>query len=228
MPAADPIPTPGGFYARFGKRALDLGVASLALLALLPLLAVAALLVRASSPGPIFFRQDRLGRDGRIFRILKFRTMTDRPRGHHHEVLPGNPEVTRVGAVLRRTKIDELPQLLHVLAGQMSLVGPRPDLPAHLPGYTPLARARLLVRPGLTGLAQIHGNIYLTWEQRWHYDADYVRRLGFGLDLHIILSTFRVLAGDEKRYLRPPPVDSPEASEAPKSVPGRNQPPEPN
>jgi lipopolysaccharide/colanic/teichoic acid biosynthesis glycosyltransferase len=186
------------------KRAIDVGAALPALVALSPVLLVAALLVRRSSPGPVLFRQARLGYRGRVFTLYKLRTMTDRPRVAHAEIRAGNPEVTPAGAVLRRFKIDELPQLLNVVRGDMSLVGPRPALPAQLAEYTPLALRRLEVRPGLTGLAQVNGNIALSWPERWAYDARYVDELSLALDLRILLRTLGVLLRGEQAYWRAP------------------------
>lgn len=193
-----------GFYRRRGKRFLDLALTVPALLALAPALAAIALAVRLDSPGPALFRQSRAGLGGEPFELLKFRTMTDRRRDVHHEVHAGHPEVTRVGSVLRRFKLDELPQLWHVVSGKMSLVGPRPDLPEHLPSYDEHGRKRLLVPPGCTGLAQVRGSIHLTWPERWRWDARYVDRLSLATDLKILAQTVGVLLLGEKRYLERP------------------------
>lgn len=190
-------------YRRWGKRALDLSLASSALVVSGPALLALAALIRLDSPGSPFFLQRRLGRQGATFRILKLRTMTARDRRVGGEVLAGNPEVTRVGAILRRLKLDELPQLLNVVRGDMSLVGPRPDIPEHLESYTPTALERLQVRPGMTGLAQIQGNIFLSWPERWEYDAEYVRRLSLETDLWIALRTLGVIVLGEQKFLRP-------------------------
>lgn len=183
------------------KRAIDIVLAVVALIALSPVLLVAAVLTRLSSPGPIFFRQERLGYRGRTFSIYKFRTMTDKPRAAT-EAFGNHPEVTAVGAVLRRLKIDELPQVINVLIGDMSIVGPRPGLPEQLAEYTPQAWRRLDVRPGLTGLAQVNGNIYLSWPERWEYDAQYVETLTWWLDLRIILKTVAVVLAGEHVFAR--------------------------
>ena len=128
--------------------------------------------------------------------------MTHKQRHNHTEILPDNPEVTRIGRSLRRFKIDELPQLLNVLGGDMSIVGPRPALPSQLESYNMVGHKRLEVRPGLTGLAQINGNILLSWPERWVYDKQYVENLSLLLDLKIILKTFRIIFKGEKIGLK--------------------------
>src|SRR5213075_688292 len=128
-----------------------------------------------------------LGRNAQTFEALKFRTMTDKPRVPDTLYYTGDPnEVTRIGRFLRRTKLDELPQILNVLMGDMSLVGPRPQLAVQLQDFDENAKLRLLVRPGLTGMAQTHGNVGLTWPERWAYDAEYVRRMSLALDVRLI------------------------------------------
>ena len=191
-------------YRAFGKRLLDLCVSVPALLAIAPLFAVIAAAVKLTSRGPVFFVQERLGRNGQTFRTLKFRTMTDRQRTSHQELFGKTDEITAVGFWLRRFKLDELPQLWNIVNGDMSLVGPRPALPAQLTEYTELARQRLLVRPGLTGLAQVHGNIFLTWPERWVYDAEYVRRVSLMLDGWIVARTVAVVVLGEGRFLKTP------------------------
>jgi undecaprenyl phosphate N,N'-diacetylbacillosamine 1-phosphate transferase len=209
-------PLAHSFYRRRGKRLLDLLLAGLLLLALLPVATVAALLIWLTSPGPVVFVQPRIGKGGRVFRAYKFRTMLDRPRrpDPHHEIVGRDPEVTAVGYWLRRFKLDELPQLVNVLRGEMSLVGPRPALLPHLAEFDALARRRLLVTPGLTGLAQVHGNIYLPWPQRWRYDAHYVEALSLRLDLWILVRTLGVILWGEACWLHEPATvaeGSPEA-----------------
>ncbi|MEZ7206966.1 sugar transferase [Pseudoalteromonas sp. DY56-GL79] len=179
------------------KRLFDICITSLVLLALLPLLVIVAILIKATSHGPIFFLQARLGKHGQVFNIYKFRTMTDAKRDFNVQVTQGNSEVTMVGNVIRRLKIDELPQLFNVLKGDMSIVGPRPCLPALQSEFNEDGKKRLLVRPGLTGLAQVNGNIHLTWEQRWAFDSQYVSNQTLYLDVKIILRTVMVvLFGD--------------------------------
>jgi undecaprenyl phosphate N,N'-diacetylbacillosamine 1-phosphate transferase len=191
-------------YRRVLKRILDLVASALALVVLSPWIALTALLVRITSHGPALFVQERLGRRGTTFRAYKFRTMTHVERTPDLEITAGNPEVTAVGAFLRRFKIDELPQLLNVLRGDMSLVGPRPALVRDLARYDEVTRRRLDVRPGLTGLAQIHGGIHLTWPERWRYDVRYVDEMSFALDVRILFRTIAVLfLGEDKLLERP-------------------------
>jgi lipopolysaccharide/colanic/teichoic acid biosynthesis glycosyltransferase len=194
------------WYRRWGKRLFDMTSSAAALVALGVPLAAIAILVRLDSPGPAFFNQDRVGRGGRRFRLYKFRTMTHRKRRVTREIMPGHTEVTRVGALLRRLKLDEFPQILNVLIGDMSVVGPRPTIAEQLPGFTELAWKRLDVRPGLTGLAQISGNIHLTWPERWQYDAAYVDDITLKRDLGILAQTVVVIARGEERFVKRPPA----------------------
>jgi lipopolysaccharide/colanic/teichoic acid biosynthesis glycosyltransferase len=182
------------------KRCADVALAGLALAALLPLLLAFGLLVVIDSPGSALFTQDRLGHNGRVFKLYKFRTMTNAPRVVNAEVRADNPELTRIGRWLRRFKVDELPQLWNVLRGDMSIVGPRPAMPEQEQILNADGRRRLEVRPGLTGLAQVSGNIYLSWEQRWRLDRQYVENLSFMLDVRIILRTVAVIAMGEERF----------------------------
>lgn len=202
-----------GLYRRWGKRALDLALTAFALLLLWPLLLLVALLIKLTSRGPVLFRQERLGRDAVTFMAYKFRTMTDKPRVPDTLAYSGDPsEITTFGRFLRRTKLDELPQIFNILRGEMSIVGPRPQLPAQLVEFDDNARLRLLVSPGLTGLAQVNGNTVLTWKERWHYDAEYVRSLTFALDCRILFRTIGVLVAGEERFTRKPDVTQRESS----------------
>lgn len=191
-------------YRIVGKRLFDLAVCLPIFVLTLPLLIATAVLVRLDSRGPVFFVQERLGRFGSTFLTYKFRTMTHRERVATAEVLPGHSEVTRIGSWLRRFKIDELPQLLNILKGEMSLVGPRPALPEHIHDYDKNGLRRLLTRPGLTGLAQINGNIYLSWPERWMYDAEYVDKVSARQDAVILLRTVAVVFLGEERFLNRP------------------------
>lgn len=193
-------------YRTFGKRLLDLCVSLPVVIVLSPLFVVVALLIKLTSRGPIFFVQDRLGLGGSTFATLKFRTMTDKPRAVLGEIIGKTDEVTTIGFWLRRFKIDELPQLWNIVRGDMSLVGPRPAVPAQRSEYTPLAERRLQVRPGLTGLAQVRGNIHLAWPERWVYDAEYVEQLSLRLDISIAIRTVGVVLLGEERFLQPPNV----------------------
>jgi undecaprenyl phosphate N,N'-diacetylbacillosamine 1-phosphate transferase len=192
------------FYRRCGKRWLDVVLSILAIIVLLPFFLIIAVLIRLDSPGPVLFFQERLGFNGKIFRIPKFRTMTDQTRTPDREIHPCDPELTRVGAFLRRYKIDELVQIFNVLLGQMSVVGPRPALPRQLAEYDENGRKRLMVKPGLSGLAQVHGNIYLSWPERWKWDARYVDECSLGLDLWIIGRTIAVQIRGEEKFLEIP------------------------
>jgi undecaprenyl phosphate N,N'-diacetylbacillosamine 1-phosphate transferase len=186
-------------YSQYTKRLVDVVIAVVLLALLFPVLAIVAALIAADSAGPVIFSQTRVGRDARIFRLHKFRTMTDVRRTVSVEIYDGaHAEVTRVGAWLRRFKIDELPQLWNVLRGEMSLVGPRPCMPEQLATLNVDGRMRLRVRPGLTGLAQVNGNIFLSWPQRWVFDRDYVENLSFRMDIGILRRTLRVVIFGER------------------------------
>ena len=155
--------TPYGPYEKYIKRPLDCVLAACALILLSPVLLVVAILVRLKLGAPVIFHQERPGKDERIFRLCKFRTMTDE-RDERGELLPDAERLTRFGAVLRRTSLDELPELVNILKGDMAIVGPRPLLVRYLPYYTAREKRRHEVRPGLTGLAQVSGRNYVGWE----------------------------------------------------------------
>lgn len=176
------------FYRRLGKRAIDCAVAGTALVVLAPLLLVVGLAVRLRLGAPVLFSQIRPGRDGRPFRMWKFRSMTD-ARDANGELLPDANRLTSFGRWLRQTSLDELPELWNVLVGDMSLVGPRPLLMEYLPRYDDVQRRRHDVRPGITGLAQVRGRNAVPWEQRFTYDVEYVDRHGLALDAWIIWKT---------------------------------------
>jgi lipopolysaccharide/colanic/teichoic acid biosynthesis glycosyltransferase len=176
-------------YKRFGKRAFDLVASLSGLLLAAPLLAVLAILVRRRLGAPVLFRQERPGYGGKLFTILKFRTMTDarRPNG---DVLPDEERLTGLGRFLRSTSLDELPELLNVLKGDMSLVGPRPLLTEYLALYTPQEMRRHEVRPGISGWAQVNGRNTLDWEDKFVLDVWYVDNMSPALDLRILGLTF--------------------------------------
>jgi lipopolysaccharide/colanic/teichoic acid biosynthesis glycosyltransferase len=168
------------------------------LVVLSPFLILIAVVIKLDSRGPVFYRQDRAGRNGHSFRILKFRSMTVGAEhvGSKMKVERNDARITRVGAPLRRTSLDEIPQLFNVLSGAMSLVGPRPGLPYQAEQYTETQRRRLLVGPGITGWAQVNGRNALDWGQRIELDLEYVDALSFGMDLRILLRTIpAVLSG---------------------------------
>lgn len=176
-------------------RAFDIVVSALALLALSPLLLLAALAIRLEGGGPVLYRQRRVGRGGREFELLKLRTMVagSDPVGVGTAVTRDDPRVTRVGRILRRTSLDELPNLVNVLRGEMAIVGPRPTIPAQVTAYTPRQRRRHEVRPGLTGWAQVQGRAGIPWEERIELDVEYVDRRSARLDAHILAETVRLL-----------------------------------
>jgi lipopolysaccharide/colanic/teichoic acid biosynthesis glycosyltransferase len=177
------------------KRALDVLGASVGLTISAPLLAASALAIRLEDGGAVFFRQERVGLDGRPFEVLKLRTMIvdAHTQGAGYAVDKGDSRITRVGNLLRRTSLDELPQLWNVLRGEMSLVGPRPTLSYQVEQYTERQRRRLEVRPGLTGWAQVNGRASLSWPERIELDVWYVEHRSLSLDLRILLRTAAVL-----------------------------------
>jgi lipopolysaccharide/colanic/teichoic acid biosynthesis glycosyltransferase len=177
------------------KRAIDVAVAGTVLLAASPLLAVAAVLIRLESHGHPIYRQRRVGKDGAAFDLYKLRTMVAgaETMGAGIALEAGDSRITRVGAMLRRTSLDELPNLINVLRGEMSLVGPRPTVQVQVDRYTPRQRGRLSVRPGLTGWAQIHGRTSLPWHERIELDLWYVEHQSLRLDLRILARTVRMV-----------------------------------
>lgn len=178
-------------YRRGGKRALDLALAVPGLVLLSPLLGVVALFVRARLGSPVLFRQRRPGYCGRPFMVTKFRTMRDL-RGSNGELLPDAERLTRFGRFLRSSSLDELPELWNVIAGHMSLVGPRPLLMQYLPRYSSEQARRHEVRPGITGWAQVNGRNALSWEQKFALDVWYVDHMSLWLDLRIIMLTLSI------------------------------------
>ena len=178
------------FYNRFLKRFFDIVLSFFALVLLSPLLAVLAVLVRTKLGSPVLFTQERPGKNSKIFRLYKFRTMTDE-RDEHGELLPDDVRLTRFGQMLRSTSLDELPEFFNILRGDMSFIGPRPLLVSYLPLYNEKQRHRHDVRPGLTGLAQCSGRNLLSWEDRFDLDVEYVQNLSFGMDISIIFRTVR-------------------------------------
>lgn len=187
------------FYEERLKRPLDLFGSATLLIASAPLTAVIAIAIRSESSGEILYKQERVGRDGKPFRILKFRSML-RPQdsyGADGKLLSNYERVTRVGRLIRASSLDELPQLINVLKGEMSLIGPRPTLPYQVERYTESQKVRLEVRPGLTGLAQVSGRNALSWTEKIEKDLEYVRRISMLLDLKILLRTVLVVFRQE-------------------------------
>lgn len=177
-------------YERFLKRALDFVLSLVALVVLSPLMAVVAILVRVKLGSPVIFCQERPGKDEKIFKLYKFRSMTD-ARDENGELLPDEVRLTKFGKTLRATSLDELPELWNILKGDMAIVGPRPLAVAYLPYYTEEEHHRHDVRPGLTGLAQINGRNNLSWEEKFAFDLEYVRKESLMLDSKIILLTVK-------------------------------------
>jgi sugar transferase EpsL len=177
-----------GQYARFGKRALDIVAASLGIVLLLPLGALVAALIWCALGSPVLFRQRRPGLHGVPFTLIKFRSMAA-GCDSSGRVLPDSERLTVIGRWLRATSLDEIPELWHVLTGEMSLVGPRPLLMKYLPLYTPEQARRHEVRPGITGLAQVSGRNGLNWDERFALDVEYVTHCSFALDLRILART---------------------------------------
>lgn len=202
---------PGARLDGWWTRPLDLVVGIAATLALSPLMACLALLVRLDSPGPIFFRQERLGRDGRSFQIWKFRSMYQNSDDQHHRVAASawfaaqptdggyksrrDPRITHIGRLLRKTSLDELPQLFNVLSGEMSLVGPRPGIAYELDHYLSWYFERQRVKPGMTGLWQVSGRDLLSADEMMRLDVRYVRERTLRLDLKILVLTVPALLG---------------------------------
>ncbi|WP_066465125.1 sugar transferase [Sanguibacter suarezii] len=189
------------------KRALDATTAGLGLVLSSPIQAVVAGAVAKSLGTPVLFRQERPGLDGKIFTLVKFRTMRDSDPAHH--IVTDEDRLTRLGRVLRSTSLDELPTLWNVLKGDMSLVGPRPLLPAYLPLYSAQQARRHEVRPGITGLAQVSGRNLVSWDDRFDLDVDYVERRSLRLDLKILWATVRTvivregISADGEATMRP-------------------------
>ena len=179
-------------YARFWKRLLDFLLALTALLVLSPLLLLLTVAGAVAMRGNPFFAQPRPGRGERIFRLIKFRTMSDR-RDASGALLPDGERLNGYGRFLRKTSLDELPELFNILVGQMALVGPRPLLTAYLPLYSEEQHHRHDVRPGLTGYAQVHGRNAVPWEERFRMDVWYTQNITFRLDCRILLDTVRVV-----------------------------------
>jgi undecaprenyl phosphate N,N'-diacetylbacillosamine 1-phosphate transferase len=184
------------------KEIFDKVVALIALIILSPLFLVVAILIKIDSKGPVFFLQERVGKNGKIFKIIKFRSMTDKVRVPHSEVFLDDPEVTKFGRFMRRFQIDEIPQLINVLKGDMSLVGPRPALPDQAKKYNDFQRRRLLMKPGMTGWAAVNGNKYMTWEERIKHDVYYVEHWSPLLDFKIIYRTILVVIFGEKIFAK--------------------------
>ena len=177
-------------YAKYIKRILDLILSLMALIVLMPLMIIIGILVRINLGSPIIFKQKRPGKNEKIFTLYKFRTMTDK-RDIDGNLLPDEYRLTKFGKFLRSTSLDELPELLNIIKGDMAIVGPRPLLVEYLPYYTEEEKHRHDVRPGLTGLAQVNGRNAISWEEKLKYDTEYIKKNSFYSDLKIIVKTIK-------------------------------------
>ncbi len=182
-------------YKNYFKRAIDFTIVLLALLVIWPFLLVIYIWLTIANKGAgAIFYQERPGKDEKIFRVMKFKSMTDE-RDAEGNLLPDKDRITAVGKFVRKTSIDELPQLINVLKGDMALIGPRPLLPEYLPYYTERERLRHTVRPGISGWAQVNGRNNVTWDQKLELDAYYVEHLSFLMDLRVLLTTVKNVLG---------------------------------
>jgi undecaprenyl phosphate N,N'-diacetylbacillosamine 1-phosphate transferase len=183
-------------YRNFFKRIIDLGVALAVFITLLPIFLLGTILLWIANKGKPFFFQQRPGKNGKVFTIIKFKTMNDR-RDSAGELLPDEVRLSRVGKLVRQTSLDEVPQLLNVIKGDMSLIGPRPLLVEYLPLYTQLQNRRHEVRPGITGWAQINGRNAISWEQKFDHDVWYVDHISLRLDIRVMWMTImKVIKSD--------------------------------
>lgn len=188
---------PYGVYERFFKRPLDIVCALLALLVFGWLYAVVAILVKVKLGSPVIFKQPRPGKDEKVFYLYKFRTMTEK-KDENGNLLPDELRLTRFGGFLRKTSLDELPEAINILKGDMSVVGPRPLLVKYLPYYNKKEKHRHDVRPGLSGYAQVHGRNAISWDEKFELDIEYINRITFAGDLKIIfLSVFKSFVKQE-------------------------------
>ena len=187
---------PYGPYEKYIKRPMDCILASAAIIILSPLIALIAILVRIKLGKPVLFIQDRPGKDEKVFRLYKFRTMTD-GRLKSGNLLPDADRLTPFGSFLRMTSLDELPELFNIVKGDMAIIGPRPLLVQYLPYYTEQEKHRHDVRPGLSGLAQVNGRNFIKWDLRIAYDVQYVNRITFAGDLAIVLKTIKKVFAKE-------------------------------
>nr|WP_294665505.1 sugar transferase [uncultured Blautia sp.] len=183
-----------GIYAKYVKRIIDLVVTTLGFICISPIFLIVCILVRVKLGSPIFFKQKRTGKDEKTFEMIKFRSMTD-ARDENGQLLPDTERFTKFGNFLRNSSLDELPELLNVIKGDMSLIGPRPLYPFYLPYYTEKESLRHSVRGGITGLAQVNGRALCKWDDRFAYDVEYVRNITFIGDMKIILSTILKVLG---------------------------------
>ena len=184
------------------KYALDIAIATICIILFLPIFIIIGLAIKLNSPGPAFFKQERIGLNGNPFTIFKFRTMVDNAVniGSRHKIVNNDPRITATGRFLREWSLDELPQLINIVKGDMSFIGPRPTLKYQVVQYTAQQRNRLNMKPGVTGWAQVNGRNKLTWEKRIVLDVWYVENWSLTLDLKIFLRTFSVIFQKDNIY----------------------------
>ncbi len=184
-------------YAKYIKRLLDIIISSVALIVLSPVMLIVSILVRIKLGSPIIFKQERPGKKEKIFKLYKFRSMSNK-KDVNGELLPDKERLTKFGKMLRASSLDELPELINILKGDMSLIGPRPLTISYLPYYNETEKHRHDVRPGLTGLAQVNGRNALNWDKRFEYDVEYVNNITFINDVKILFKTFyKVIKRDD-------------------------------
>lgn len=196
----------------FAKRVIDFWIATITLVAIIPLFAVIAILIKIDSPGPVIFRQARIGKNGRKFIFYKFRTMVEDAEQQKEGLvwlneatgplfkIKNDPRITKIGAWLRKTSLDELPQLINVIKGDMSLVGPRPALPDEVDRYNALSMKRLLVMPGMTGVWQVNGRSNATFEEMINYDLCYIKDWSLRTDIEILFKTIPAVLKNHGAY----------------------------
>lgn len=192
----NPKPTSSTIYGKYLKRVLDIILTAIAIILLSPVLVITAILVRVKLGSPVLFCQERPGRYEKIFKLYKFRTMTDQ-KNADGELLPDEIRLTPFGKKIRSTSLDELPELFNILKGDMSIIGPRPLLVRYLSRYTPEQRHRHDVRPGLTGYAQAHGRNAVSWEEKFKMDVWYTKHVTFCTDMQILLATVKAVLKHE-------------------------------
>ena len=177
-------------YKSFFKRVFDFLLSLTGLIILLPIFLIVMLLLMIANHGKVFFIQRRPGKDTKIFSIIKFKTMNDK-KAANGDLLPDAERMTKIGTLIRRSSLDEIPQLVNVLLGDMSLIGPRPLLPEYLPYFTAIELQRHQIRPGITGWAQVNGRNAISWEQKFEYDVHYVQNISFWMDTRILFLTLK-------------------------------------
>jgi len=179
----------GGFYSNYLKRVLDIVISVFALIVLSPIMVFTAIIIRITLGTPVIFCQERPGKNEKIFKLYKFRTMSDE-KDENGNLLPDEKRMGKIGSFIRKFSLDEIPEFWNILKGDMSFIGPRPLLVQYLPLYNEFQHKRHLVRPGLTGLAQVNGRNLLSFEERFEYDVNYVSNVSLWLDLKILFLTF--------------------------------------